>query len=365
MAKHSDKEYKCPYCFQTSSRKYNINIHIQRKHHHPYPQINNKNQASTFNEPNNFIDFETSSPYDWDSSMEQLMSSSDFFIPPTFPFYPISLFNDKAKDDENERQSRRRFKKTLWEYMQTIVIPALKFQNTQFNYTESIHNIPIFIDPKNMPKAHKIYKCYKCFMPTLKPFFDFQEIHPANKFFHSCHSNQQQRKHKDNNDPQIQTLNLQEILLSVIDSRLKSENILLKMIVLPQNLIENSLSFKLLIFLIDIVGNENEDYQLRWLLELLENEGFVDLGDINSQHWARRAYFDNDNDNDNDDYSAEENITKLEKEELKEFISMTEGTFGLIKFKIDEDNKTIYTFSYLLLTDDEKTIDNSIIRFNK
>ena len=353
--KHSDNEYKCPYCFQTSSRKYNINIHIQRKHHHPYPQINNKNQSSTFNDPNNFIDFATSSPYDWDSSMEQPMSSSDFIIPPTFPFYPYSLFNDKVKDDKNERQSWRRFKKTLWEYMQKIVIPALKFQNTQFNYTEAIHNIPIVIDPKNMPKAHKIYKCYKCFMSTLKPFFDFQEIHSANKFFHSCHSNQQQQKHKDNNDPQIKTLNLQEILLSIIDSRLKSENKLLKMIVFPQDLIENSLSLKLLTFLMDIVGNEEDD-SFRWLFELLENEGFVDLGEISSQHWAKRTY--------DAEYSAEGNVTKLEKEELKHFINITEGTFGLIKFRID-NNKTIYTFSYLLLLDNEKTIENSIISFNK
>jgi hypothetical protein len=173
MAKNSDKEYKCPYCFQTSSRKYNINIHIQRKHH-SYPPINNTNLSPTFNEHPNFIDFETASPSNWDSSMEQ-PSSSAFFIPPTFPFYPNSSFYDaKVKDDENERQSRRRFKKTLWEYMQKIVIPSLKFQKTQFKYTESIRNIPIFIDPKYMPKAHKIYKCHKCFMPTLNPFLIFR-----------------------------------------------------------------------------------------------------------------------------------------------------------------------------------------------
>ena len=67
---------------------------------------------------------------------------------------------------------------------------------------------------------------------------------------------------------------------------------------------------------------------MRWLFELLKNERFVDLGKISSQHWARRAYYDDGN------YSAEGNITKLEKEELKQFINMTEGTFGLIKFKI-------------------------------
>jgi hypothetical protein len=82
----------------------------------------------------------------------------------------------------------------------------------------------------------------------------------------------------------------------------------------------------------------------RWLFELVENEGFIDLGEISSEHWIKRAY---------DHSSTEEKVTKLEKEELKQFISIIEGTFGLIKFRIDK--KTIYTFSYLPL-DNEKTI---------
>ena len=32
MVGNSNKKYKCPYCSQTSSRKYNIDIHRQRKH---------------------------------------------------------------------------------------------------------------------------------------------------------------------------------------------------------------------------------------------------------------------------------------------------------------------------------------------
>ena len=220
MGKNSDKEYKCPYCSQTSSRKYNLQIHIQRKHH-TYPQINNANPFLVVNEPRSLIDFENSTSY-WNTSMQQ--PSLPAFPPsPTFTFYPDTFFYyNKVKDDDdkNERESRRSFNKTFLEYMQKIVIPSLKLQNTQFNYNERIGNIPIFIDPKHMPKAHRIYKCDKCFMQTLKPFFDFQEIHPANKFIHFCYANQeQQQKHKDNNNPQIKTLNLQEILLSVIDSR--------------------------------------------------------------------------------------------------------------------------------------------------
>jgi hypothetical protein len=141
------------------------------------------------------------------------------------------------------------------------------------------------------------------------------------------------------------------------------------MIVFPNNFFQNPESLKILTSLFDLMGNEEgEDYPFRWLFELLlNNEGFVDLGGISSQHWARRAYDnhnddDNDNDNDGNSHSAkEDNSTKLEEEELKQFISITGGTFALIKFNIH--NKTIYTFSYLPLynKDNYKTIENNII----
>ena len=49
-------------------------------------------------------------------------------------------------------------------------------------------------------------------------------------------------------------------------------------------------------------------------------------------HWARRACDSNP-----------ENVTILEKEELKHFINIMEGTFGLITFKINK--KPVYSFS--------------------
>jgi hypothetical protein len=132
MAKRSDKEYNCPYCSQTSSRRYNIRVHIQRKHpyyKHPYLQINNTNQFPVFNEPRHLTDFEKY-PSNWNTPMEQPLPA--FFPSPTFTFYPTSFFYDaKVKYEENERrESERRFNKTLFEYIQKMVIPALKLQNT-------------------------------------------------------------------------------------------------------------------------------------------------------------------------------------------------------------------------------------------
>jgi len=69
MGKNSYKEYNCPSCFQTSSRKYNIDIHIQRKHR--YHRINNANQTPLFKEPlSNLIDFKKSQT-NWNRSMEE------------------------------------------------------------------------------------------------------------------------------------------------------------------------------------------------------------------------------------------------------------------------------------------------------
>jgi hypothetical protein len=348
VKKKSNNEYQCPYCSQTSTRKYNIQVHIERKHSYSKqsnPQINNTNEYPLYDHSpfHNLTEIETY-PSTWKTPMDQY-SSSTFFSSPPFPFYPASFFYDAIEKYEKHkrRESERSYNKTVLEYIQNIVIPSLKLQNTQFNNsTDRIFYSPIIIDPVNKPKAHKIYKCHKCFIPTLEPFFDFQEIQPTNKFIHSCSLNQQQQKHHKDNNCQIQTSKLQELLLSVIDIRLKSEDkLLLKMIVFPDFYIENALSLKILIDLMENIGNIK--YPFRWLFELVENDGFIDLGEIkNSDHWIKRAF---------DCSSTEEKVSKLEKEELKQFISITEGTFGLIKFRIDK--KIIYTFCYLPL-DDEK-----------
>ena len=143
-----------------------------------------------------------------------------------------------------------------------------------------------------------------------------------------------QQKYEGNNDPKILTLKLQQTLLSVIDYRLGSENILLKMSILPNGFIENSICMELSKFFIDIL--KDQDYPYKWIFKLLENERFVDL-EINADHWARRVYDSNP-----------ENVTILGKEEPKQFINITGGTFGLITFKINK--KTIYSFSYIPLS---------------
>jgi ribosomal protein L37AE/L43A len=321
MIEISNKKYKCPYCSQTSRRKYNIDIHTQRKHQRTLAK--HLNQPSNPHFSNNFKELNQFS-YDLNSSMEQpsSFSSSTFCYPD---------YNDN-KEDEKERRSRRRFDSTTLKYIQKIVIPQLNSANFQFNNCASMLNIYPPIDSKKMPKAHKIYKCDKCHTQTLEAFFDYQNTHPVNEFDHYCFN---QQKYEGNNDPKLLTLKLQQTLLSVIDYRLGSENILLKMSILPNSFIENSICMEITKFFIDIL--KDQDYPYKWIFKLLENERFVDLGEINADHWARRACDSNP-----------ENVTILEKEELKQFINIMEGTFGLITFKIDK--KPVYSFSYIPLS---------------
>lgn len=97
------------------------------------------------------------------------------------------------------------------------------------------------------------------------------------------------------------------------------------MIILPDDLIETTSSFKNLISFMDKIVTEKHPF--RWLFELVENEGFVYVGEItSSDHWIKRAYCN----------STEEKVSISGKEELKQFTSITEGIFGLIKFRIDK-----------------------------
>src|SRR5215207_7398236 len=126
MEKNFHREYECLHCSQTSGRKYNMQIHIKRKHH-PYPlQINNSNPSPLVNKSHSLIDFEKS-PSDGNTYMQQPSSSAFPSSPPPFPFNldTILYYNKMKEDDEKKkrRESDRRFNKTFLEYMQKIVVP--------------------------------------------------------------------------------------------------------------------------------------------------------------------------------------------------------------------------------------------------
>jgi hypothetical protein len=386
--KKNFRKYKCPFCSQTSSRRYNIDIHIQRKH--PPPQTNNIIQPPIFNESYNIINFENPSyneitpmiqpspPFPSPQFPSPQFPSPQFpspqfpspqfpspqfpsppfpsppfpsppfpsppFPSPPFPSPPfhstpfVVILNLGDANDKDKKEKEKNFNKTMLKYFHKMVIPSLFSANSKLKYVISTSDILRYFEPQKLPKAYKIYKCNKCLEPSFEASFDFQNINSTKECKYNC------LNVKKYNDPYLLTQKFQQLLLSIIDSRLESGKILLKMIVFPPRLIENALSFGLLkillVILIILTGNSNDYsligiFKLSEIIKLLENERFIDLGEIKPSHWAKRAY-------------DSEKVTNLEKEELKQFISITKATFGLIKFKIDK--KTIYTLSYIPLS---------------
>ena len=112
------------------------------------------------------------------------------------------------------------------------------------------------------------------------------------------------------------------------------ENISLKTITIPNLFIKTPFPLVILDSLSKIY---DLDDSRRWLFELLTVDKFIEVGEIASDHWANRAY-----------NSKQGNNIVLDRNELKEFVTITDGSFGLIEFKIDHVSK--YMFGFLLLS---------------
>lgn len=115
MVKNSNKQYRCPYCSQTSSRKSNMTIHIRRKHH--YYEKDDASQHPILKEPYYRIDSKKPA-FNWNRPIVEHPSSSAFFPWYNLPYYSNSFFYfDRYDDDDDERETRR-FNKRLLTYME-------------------------------------------------------------------------------------------------------------------------------------------------------------------------------------------------------------------------------------------------------
>lgn len=83
---------------QTSSRRYSIDIHIQRKH--PPPQTNNIIQPPIFNESYNIINFENPS---YNEITPMIHPSPPFHSPPFVVILNLGDANDKDKKGKRKK----------------------------------------------------------------------------------------------------------------------------------------------------------------------------------------------------------------------------------------------------------------------
>ena len=179
--KKNFRKYTCPFCSQTSSRRYSIDIHIQRKH--PPPQTNNIIQPPIFNESYNFINFENPS-YNEITPMIQPsppLPSPPFHSPPFVVILNLGEANEKDK-----KEKEKNFNKTMLKYFHKMVIPSLSSANSQLKYVISTSDILRYFEPQKLPKAYKIYKCNKCLELSFEASFDFQNINSTKECKYNC-----------------------------------------------------------------------------------------------------------------------------------------------------------------------------------
>ena len=257
------KKYSCPFCQLTSSRRYNMDVHIKRRHHQQQPQIEfypptNSTNLYRYKEP---LHTETRPVFDPNNYIFEPTSSQSF--PPIF--LKNFDYNDHKK---NERRSRRReFYLMLNNFLLFLIIynkknnnnnmpilysPSLCYNpitqipphfqnNTNFNSIKNSFNTKSFIDPTKMPIGHKIYQCKICTSETLLPIFDFEDIVPLEKFEHQCWNNSY--KYYNEVDYNGYSCRRYDSLISIINSRINSEKILLETTVLPEDPYSKSFMF--------------------------------------------------------------------------------------------------------------------------
>jgi hypothetical protein len=354
----SEKKYECSFCEVTSSRKYNLEVHIKRKHPgqqqqqptiKPYWATPSTNSSSYYNE---YLNEETFTKSD----------SNNFVYEPTLmQYFPSTFMNNKYFEyfeylENQKKQEKRTNERRFYQMINmvryyftifnnninTINMPIWYYQFPSYSKGNQIppysyNNIKNHSDPKlftdlstKMPKAHKIYKCKSCLIETLLPIFDFNEI--PSIFEHECLNNSSTDHFAIKNYNDYYSDKIQDLLLSIIDSRNNSDKLVLETFLLPDILIQNPICF----FILEIIETVFDVNLIpKWIFKLLKAEKFTNLGEIDSEHWAFRAY-------------VSQNEIFLEKKELQSIVRTLHSTFGLVTFKINNKRKCMFCYIPLI-----------------
>ena len=331
------KFYNCHYCLTSSTRKYNIKRHIKRKH--PGNKIPDNVNSTT----KNFIK----------SSLLSETPSTTFPAWLKYPNYiqnlPPSTLDTNSSKKENRNNS---FFKTILEFLtyenfiqnQTLLQHPYFYQNNNvFNLNSlNIHYEPLSNIDFGKPLLFKIYKCPVCFRDTPIMFSGFDSIKTISE--HVCYFNfylfprANEEKNKNTIDPKIKEFSINKIF-SIIDKKIDPKpKLYLKSIEIPTDFHEQ-LNFDQSQFNNNEKCNENNNNVNipTWLQKLLLYEKFVDLENTDDENnLAHRLTSSNDNN------------TEISREELIQFINLSNSTFGLFRFQKDH-SIVHYFFTYLHL----------------
>jgi transposase-like protein len=342
----SNKKFKCPHCEQTSNKKSNIKIHIQRKHKKQivYDKYGSQVYQKDLNQNTE------SMPIDVKNSFQQ--PSSLFYysqFTPSNEYYYFKIKEEEEEEEERKRKNERRYRNMLnlcskfcaRQYKINLnyynnynnqptsfplyIISNSKQQTTIPNQCSTINsNLQTSNSTSKIPYAFKFYKCSGCLNEMLFPIYNFKDIATIKKINYDSFC---QLFHKIYPLANLGKF-LKNCLLEYIKTNAARENTTLKTITIPNLFIKTPIPLKLIESLSKIYAFNDP---IRWLFELLTVDRFIEAGEKGSDHWAIRAYNSN-------------NIV-LDRNELKEFVTITDASFGLIEFKIDHVSK--YMFSWI------------------
>ena len=310
--------YSCPYCRTTSNRKYNMKEHIHRKH--PGNEIPDNLKSSNKNFTKSYLFSETPS-----TTFDAQLKYPNYL--PNLP--PLILDTDSRKDTRHNTLF-----KTMWEFLafknfiqnqSLLPFPYFYQNNNVFNlYSPNISDELLSNIDFGKPFLFQIYKCSVCFENTPFMFSAFESIKTSSE--HVCCFNLNLLPRKIYENKNIINLKIKEFsiykIFSIIDKkRVTKSKLCLKSIKIPLDFYQQ-LNFNQNQFNQNEKVNENNIINTTsWLQKLLLNETFFGLENTDENNWALRLT------------SSKDNGPVITREELIQFINLSNSTFGLFKFQ--------------------------------
>ena len=261
------------------------------------------------------------------------------YIFPAWLKYPNYIQNlPQLILDTNSRKETRHnsFFKTIREFLtyknfiqnQPLLQDPYFYQNNNVSHLNSLN---VYYEPLSNidfgnPFLFKIYKCPVCFIDVPFMCSAFDSIKTSNEHICSFNCNLLHKTNEENKyiiDPKIKEFSINKIF-SIIDKKIDPKpKLCLKSIKIPSdfhqqlNFDQNQFNNK------NEKGSENNKRVNipSWLQKLLLYEEFVYLENIDEKNWAHRLM------------SSYDDNTEITREELIQFINLSNSTFGLFKFQ--------------------------------
>ncbi len=331
----SGKLYYCPYfgCNQTSSRRWNMDIHIKRKHGAESPASTNiTDSRSVFQGPE-------PARYYRESIRPGGYSYNHYHPPNSHGADPPPRKEQTAQDrlmatisEINEFMRLMNESRELSMRVSGSYIPQSFFMELMaFNSFQSMHNVRK--KKVRLPTGYHVAFCDSCYSGCeFRPVYSQIEFEGATKLTHKCNPKDsfldQSAEEISRIKSQIQVV-LMDHLTKVVDLRIGQGEAYLKLIkVLPSRFF-------------------SEEYRRTLKLptdrSLIEEKDCIEidpsLEEIHKTQWFSRAIRDIGN----------SDKLKITRNELNDFLSLARSTFGVFRIKVSDPGAKYYFLIYVAM----------------